>query len=277
MPRPASSFASVAGVPLHYDRLPGQYGTHGHPRQFPMTPEFHARLEACFEELWRTCPLGTADVIATAGAWVHKPGAHGEGRGFDIDAIFWPEKAFVTLHYPNDRPFYLAVESVLRKHFGTVLNYLYNAAHQDHFHIDDLAPVGFIRTHRSRMLYLQSTLTHVFERPVDIDGVWGPQSAGAVASTLAALELAEVGNPSDVQAVGDALAAVWPEFLDRSADRAFRDSLTPDIQTPRELLRNVYAAVDSRLAETPGRKDVEAAITAFVEHPQIAEVLDREE
>ena len=70
-----------------------------------------------FIELWRVCPLGRAEVVTSAGAYVNKPGSHGQGRGFDLDAIFWADKNFITLHYPQDRRFYLGVEAILRKHF----------------------------------------------------------------------------------------------------------------------------------------------------------------
>ena len=38
--------------------------------------------------------------------------------------------------YPQERRFYLAVEAVMRQHFGTVLSDHYDAAHRDPLHSD---------------------------------------------------------------------------------------------------------------------------------------------
>jgi hypothetical protein len=124
--RPANFFTELAGVPVHYDRFPEpefSYGTRGKPMRFHCTPAFQQKLEVCFQELWQVCPLGPAEVITSAGTFVDKPGHHGRGSAFDLDGIFWANKTFITLHYPMDRPVYLAVDALLRKHFGTVLNY----------------------------------------------------------------------------------------------------------------------------------------------------------
>jgi hypothetical protein len=274
MPRPDTSFPTVADVPLHYDRLPGQYGTRGQPRPFFMTAAFHSKLEACFAELWDLCPLGQAEVIATAGAWVEKPGAHGAGRAFDLDAIFWPERTFVTLHYPNDRGVYLAVEAVLRRSFGTVLNHEYNAAHHDHFHVDDLTAVGFVRQHRSRVLFVQMALRDLFGRPIAVDGRWGPQSAGATAAVLHRHGLGEANDPSNAAEVADLLAAAWLPFLLIVARAGFAELQAPDaVLSPADLLREVHAVLQREVGDTPARPKIEAALVAFAEHPQVASVL----
>jgi hypothetical protein len=261
-------------VPLHYDRLPGQYGTRGQPRRFFMTADFHSKLEACFSELWGLCPLGSAEVIATAGAWVEKPGAHGAGRAFDLDALFWPDRTFITLHYPNDRGVYLAVEAVLRRYFGTVLNFEYNAAHRDHFHVDDLTAVGFVRQHRSRVLFVQMVLRDLFGRPIELDGRWGPQTAGAVAAVLHRHGLGDANNPSDAAEVGDLLAAAWLPFLSVVARTGFAELVDPAVVLgPAELLREVHAVLQREVGDTPARTKIEAALIALAEHPQVAEVL----
>jgi hypothetical protein len=191
--RPTNFFTELAGVPVHYDRFPEpqfSYGTRGKPLKFHCTETFEQKLHACFDELWRVCPLGKAEVIASAGTFVDKPGQHGLGRAFDLDCIFWADKAFITLHFPMDRRFYLAVDAVLRKHFGTVLNFHFNAAHRDHFHVDDGAPTGFVASHRSRVLFLQMALTFLFDRPVAIDGRIGPETNGATRDVLIDVGLA---------------------------------------------------------------------------------------
>src|SRR3712207_3372990 len=112
------AFDMLAQVPTHYAREPvAPYGTRGVRRTFHCTHDFFARLEACFNELWAVAPLGQPEVLVSAGAHAEKPGEHGRGEAFDLDALFWPGRAFVTenmLRYPA---FYLAIEAVLRRHF----------------------------------------------------------------------------------------------------------------------------------------------------------------
>src|SRR5688500_6279857 len=195
MSRPNNSFTSLAGAPTHYAREPiAPYGTKGAPHRFHATDECEAKLTAAFNELWALAPDGRAEVLTSAVAYVEKPGCHGLGRAFDLDAIFWSGREFVTLSYPTNKRFYLGVEAVMRKHFGTVLNHLYNAAHRDHLHLDDGTAVGFNRTSRARVLFLQAALTHVLDIPVGIDGVYGDETDGAVAI---AFEQLGIGGPID--------------------------------------------------------------------------------
>ena len=206
-------FSSLAGVPVNYAREPvARYGTRGRPHSFNCTLQFFRKLEACFDELFGVTPLGLGDTITSAGAFVEKPGFHGLGRAFDLDAIFWPDRDFVTLRFPTDQKFYLGVEAVLRKHFGTVLNFLYNSDHHDHLHVDDGSDVGFVTSSKSRVLFVQAALTHVFAVPVGIDGVYGPETERCVQTALVRLGLR--GNISTL--------AVWLEFLTQITREAHR-------------------------------------------------------
>ena len=216
------SFNTIGLVPTHYARLPvATYGTIGRQRNFRCTNAFYLKLEACFSELWRVCPQGRAQAIVSAGAYVNKPGYHGMGRAFDLDAIFWPGKTFITNRFEDYPSFYLGVEAILRKHFGTVLAYNYNRAHRDHFHIDDGGSVGF-RTARSHTLFMQGVCHHMLGigSPSDIDGDYGP-------ITRAALDEActEFGVSTPLS------AANWTQFLDAAARRGLngerRTSGTP--------------------------------------------------
>src|SRR5206468_11823507 len=143
---------------------------------------FETELDDCFQELWHICPLGQAEVIASGGAWVEKPGFHGQGRAFDLDGIVWAGKGFVTLHdgfQGGDQVFYYAVEAIVRRHFGTVLDYNYDIDHRDHLHLDDGTAIGFQPGSSSRVKFLQGALTHVYrseERRVgkECRGRWWP-------------------------------------------------------------------------------------------------------
>jgi hypothetical protein len=206
MSEPTTRFSSLAGTPLHYARAPvATYGTRGRPRTFNCTPEFLLKLEACFDELFRVSPLGRAEIITTAGAFVERSGFHGRGRAFDLDALFWSGRPFITLRFPTDQKFYLGVEAVLRKHFGTVLNFLYNSDHHDHLHIDDGTAVGFVRSSKSRVLFVQAALTHVLDVPVRIDGVYDPETEGGLRTAFERLGLS--GNVQNRD--------TWLEFLTR--------------------------------------------------------------
>lgn len=202
-------FRVLAGAPVHYARMPvAEYGTRGKPRPFYSTKKMFRTLDACFAELWSRNPYGVAEVVVSAGAYVKKAGYHGRGEAFDLDAIFWGQRNFVTLHYPNDKPFYLAVDAVCRKHFGTVLNYHFNAAHHDHLHLD-LGQPGFSKKATSEVKFLQMAANELFGEHVGVDGVWGPQTEDATANALA-----KAGIKGKIE-------TKWLDFLDAVADEGF--------------------------------------------------------
>jgi hypothetical protein len=257
MSRPANYFKKLAGVPVHYDRFTDVrygYGTKGKPYDFFCTKKFQDKLDACFQELWNICPHGKGEVITSAGAYVDKPGSHGMGRGFDLDGIFWPNKTFITINYPTEKEFYLGVEAVLRKHFGTVLNHLYNNAHQDHFHIDDTSEVKFFTSSRSRVLFLQATVVNLFEKTIDIDGDWGPKTRGAITDVLQTL-----GIQNDITDL-----AVWLKYLDSVAKTAF--GIVEKEKNPLELLQDLYKCIDDQLQDSTSKKTIESALALFIDH-----------
>lgn len=185
------TFSHLAGVPVHYDRYAKDsgfgYGTRGKPHLAKATPEMIRTLENCFIDIFSLSPFGPAEVIITAGAYVDKPGQHGLGQAFDLDGIFWSKERFIALEYPVRPHIYLAVESVIRQHFGTVLNYNYNPAHQDHFHLDIGTPVGFQEDSKSRVEYLQASLLHIHRYHVEINGVWGAATDKVTSEALRGL------------------------------------------------------------------------------------------
>ena len=276
MPKPENSFDALAGVPVHYDRAPDAgYGTRGIPYTFHCTESFEDTLHAAFEELWAVCPLGPAEVITSAGAYVDKGGMHGAGRAFDIDGIFWADKAFITNQYPNDRAFYLAVESVLRKHIGTVLNYKFDAAHQDHFHVSGRGEPGFVAAHESRVTYWQMALTHLFGQPVTVDGRTGPETNGASRAVLRALGIAEGDEGATEEGLYRVLDRVWDDLLDAAAERGFRGVADATEKTPLHFLEALYATISDELAGQASRKAIESAVTTFAQHPKTDAWLDQ--
>lgn len=212
MPEPSGllTFDHAAGVPIHYARTEAHpYGTIGKgPRRVRLLSGFFIKLEHFLFELWGYCGMGCAKALVSGGCYVDKPGMHGEGRAIDIDALWWKDIKLITQNYPGNEHLYLAIESVIRKHFGTVLGYLYNKAHEDHWHIDDGSPVWFRKSSKSRTIYVQSTITHIFKNEIGIDGDYGTETETAVQEILGELSV-ETKNLEDV--------STWFAFLDAAA------------------------------------------------------------
>lgn len=212
-PRPDNFFTSLAGVPVAFDRLPPRF-PYGKRVDLDMLEEqyrfyclksFQTKLERCFAELWTVCPLGKAEQILSAGTWVAKPLYHGKGRAFDLDGICWSSRMFVALNYPTEKRFYLAIEAVLRKHFGIVLNYYY-PGHKDHFHIDDGDAPGFSPEAQSECYFVQLALTHVLHILTPITGSYDDRIKDGL----------HKANAGDLKRV-----PTWMRFLDRIAQSGF--------------------------------------------------------
>lgn len=199
------SFREIADCRVNYDRRSqADYGTRGGPATFRCGPGFKRKLDACFEEVWSL--TGKAEVITSAGAFTQKGGMHGLARAFDLDGIFWSHFEFVTLkdgYQGRDRSLYFGIECILRRHFGTVLSYLYNKAHHDHFHVDDGSPVSFNSNSDSRVKFVQGALNVFWGAGLQVDGRYGPQTARAIDEALTRLGLS--GTLGTKQ--------VWLDFL----------------------------------------------------------------
>jgi len=270
MARPNNYFKEVADVPVHYDRLgdPYGYGSRGKPYQFFCTLDFQNTLEAFFSELWQICPLGPAEVICSAGAWVDKSGYHGLGKAFDLDCIHWGNKVFITKNYNKDQMFYLGVESVLRKHFPTVLNYQYNASHEDHFHIqDDGGRIAYRTGSKSATLFLQMALTEVHKNAVAIDGIFGPETRGALEKVLDDLNIDQDLSQRDN----------WLVFLTKTAKQAFdiMPVVITDKSNPAQILKRLYEVLYEELAHHEARKPIETVLNLFTTHEETIKWLER--
>ncbi|MBT8428304.1 MAG: extensin family protein [Gammaproteobacteria bacterium] len=193
------TFDSIAGVPCYYARTNAAYAdldkcTPGRRRK--LHPTFLAICNAAIAEInMLTAPyLGPLVALTSGGAYVEKPGAHRLGRGYDLGGLHWRAAFLTCLDVAQDDPadqvddylLYLAVESVLRKWFGTVLGIHYNAAHANHFHLDNLTRAGYLAAGRlapSRVRYLQETLTWVWDsRCGTPDGIEGKKTRKALAA-----------------------------------------------------------------------------------------------
>jgi len=208
------SFKELAGVPVHYDRdRPQDYGTKGRQLTFEAMPEMIDRLDSAFEEVWTV--FGKAEIILTAGAYVDKPGWHGRGLAFDLDGILWPDKSMVAAEYPDNPALYLGVEALLRRHMGTVLNWHYNRAHRDHWHMQLDGRRDFLGA-ASQTYFLQAALTYIFGEEVAIDGIYGPHTRDALSRALDYVDL-DRGNIWGKQGF-----QTWYAFLGLTAQWALR-------------------------------------------------------
>lgn len=209
------TFTSLANVPVHYDRYKPEsglgYGTRGKPFKPQATQSTIGKLQSCFADIFAQSPFGPGEVITSAGAYVAKPGYHGAGQAFDLDGIFWAKHDLVALDYPKKPHLYLAIESIVRQYFGTVLGYNYNEAHKDHVHMDVGSGIGFQKMSKSRVEYLQSSLFYVHGYHVGIDGVWGPATERVVKDALKDL------------AIGGSIFSkdIWLSYLKATTLRAF--------------------------------------------------------
>lgn len=221
--RPSNAPDKLGDVRLFYDRRSANDLGKGTPVVLAMTQGFEDQLDRCFNELWNISPNGKPDKIFTAGAWTNKPGMHGEGRAFDLDGFEWSNRKFIVLEdgrKNGDRKFYFGIEAILRKHFGIVLDYLYNSDHHDHFHIDDGVSIDFDTSARSKILFLQGALVFVFGLSVGatgIDGQWGDNTKNALNQALSKLGIAgSIFNRN-----------TWLDFLTQTAKEAFGTSIIP--------------------------------------------------
>jgi hypothetical protein len=246
------SINSINGIPLHYARLTNHpYGTIGEQRYFSIDDDFLKILEKAFDEVFKRCPLGPPVAITTAGIFVAKSGQHGHGSAFDLDAIFWKDTTLVTLNFVHQKQLYLGIESILRKHFGIVLNHFY-PNHADHWHLDTSVPVDYQESSKSETLYLQMALKYIYGKSVIIDGISGPQTRGFTREVFKRLKISE-----PITTIVNYL-----KFLDLTAEIAFK--LSEDKVSPIELINNLEAIIDT--LPTAQKQEVRQALNSFLDH-----------
>ena len=250
----------INSIPLHYARLTNHpYGSRGEQRNFSINDGFLNILEAAMEEVFEHCPLGKPQVITTAGIFVDKPGQHGHGKAFDLDAIFWENETLITMNFLHQKELYLGIESFLRKHFGIVLNYYY-PNHKDHWHVDVSVPVDYNETSKSETLYVQSVLKYIYGEEILIDGFWGRQTSSAIQEVF---EKIGVNRPITTK-------ANYMSFLEITGKIAFK--LYEEKTTPLHLLHNLTDVLDTIPQEN--RLVIREALNSFLDHDDTASWLN---
>lgn len=217
-----ASFTSLAGVPVHYDRLASApYGSDGAPRTFHCTQKLLDTLEACFGELFPLLPLGTPRLILTAGTLGDGENAHGKGLAFDLDGLKWAGDSLMMLDYPARRALYIGINAHMFLHFTQVLSWHY-PRHKDHFHVDfNRSSHRYSTSSNAQTFFLQSAVKYIYgmdigafgEEQDGVDGVYGSATRRVMPDVLGMAGLAGQGGITD--------PAVWIGFLKDTRTRAF--------------------------------------------------------
>jgi hypothetical protein len=215
-PKPKlETFDSLANVPCYYARVNAAYGDLSKAtksRKRKLASSFLNRLNACIAEIyWMTFgPLGPLEAITSGGAYVRKAGWHSKGKAYDLGGLHWPGAKLILIelakeyhqdpeNYPEEYPWYLAIESIIRRHFGTVLGIHYNRAHWNHWHIDPGTKVGFWDKgfgSQTRITFLQAILKTIWGcYDGELDGDCGPKTQKAIEEIRKQLILAPLTNP----------------------------------------------------------------------------------
>lgn len=196
-----ASFTSLAGVPVHYDRLPPDhpYGSTGVQRTFYCTNELKAALGNCMTDLFALWNEGTPTIILTAGTGGDGDNAHGQGNAFDLDGFWWGERRMMMTEYPANRALYIAIHAHLFHYFSQVLSWHYRG-HRDHFHVDfNSANRNHYRTGSEAQAYfLQSVLKYIYNKDIGssgqegdgVDGDYGSKTRTALAEVLPTIGMA---------------------------------------------------------------------------------------
>lgn len=230
-----TSFDSAGGVPCYYARTNAAYGdlskcTAHRERQLSLRTL--RLLSGALRELDRVfdCLLGSLTAVVSGGAYVDKAGPHSRGRAFDLGGLHWRHYLLTTIGVAAEWHkgtadgevlcLYLGVESILRKHFGSVLGMHFappgrERDHWNHWHLDDETEVGYWpEGHGSgtRVRYLQESLTHVWRiscgRP---DGDEGPKTRRAAEIVRERLSLGPLTDATEWRQylTLTALEALW--------------------------------------------------------------------
>jgi hypothetical protein len=219
MPPTETSFNSLLGIPVHYDRLapPNGYGSKGRSRTFNCTNQLKSTLETCFEELFSVWNRDRPTLILTAGTIGDGGGEHGQGRAFDLDGFYWGDQSFMMLFYPADRLFYLGINAHLFLHFSQVLSYHY-PDHDDHFHVDFNFSFKYRPESNAQTFFVQACLKYIFRKSIGstgperdgVDGIFGHTTREALNNVLSELEIGPITTTAN-----------WKKFLRECRTRAF--------------------------------------------------------
>jgi hypothetical protein len=181
------------------------YEPSGNRSSFTFNDTFYGRLG-----YWRTYIDSNAPTswgppyrIYSYGAYVNKPGMHGEGRAFDIAKIVYRNSSTGTTHTISMRydiwnggsnhslyaKRYWGAAAGLMRRFRHLITYKDNSDHHNHIHVDNaiysLVDDAYYSTGSVSQTYIvQGACRYVWGHSTAVDGDWGPETESHSTSVL---------------------------------------------------------------------------------------------
>ncbi len=186
----------ISGVPTYYNAANVQRT--GTRASFYYDRDFYDHCNLWMDDLGDLSGGGKPDAVSSLGTWVNRNDGcrsqHNYGTAFDLSALWWYDRrGWVADNYEGDKRFYMGVAANTNHFFTYSLDYNYNRAHHNHIHFDkSITPSRFSRGSTSQVKFVQASISHVWDRAITIDGLWGPQTEGAVREVLEGLPLSGV-------------------------------------------------------------------------------------
>ena len=181
---------------LRYDRGSDGYGVPVPGVRFKGTVKLSGVLWDVRHDLEQIGWWDYIESVLTAGLYVNKKGAHGDGKAIDIDGVvlkpnpFYEGRTRILVYGANYFEGYdedkvslpdrikTRLACLLSLRFPEVLTAGYNKAHEDHIHASIAGEVGW-RGSRSQVVCLQETLNAWFDAGLVVDGELGRKTRSA--------------------------------------------------------------------------------------------------
>jgi hypothetical protein len=204
---------------------PTYYEVRGATASFSYNATFYSRLETWLSFFFAHTPVAWArpGQVWTYGAYVNRRDGctsyHNYGRAFDLSRVYATDPATGVMHKVfnarydqwrnltgtdliTTRKRYWATSASLHYHFKHVLTYFFNSQHHNHIHADNASSGGgnstFSTGSRAQVQHVQACCTYIWSRSIAIDGIFGPQTNGAVTAVLQRLGLSGgLGNQAN--------------------------------------------------------------------------------
>lgn len=190
-------YLGTTGCALYYEPS-------GNPSSFTFNDTYYGRLGYWKNFIHTNAPdsWGWPWRVYSYGAYVNKPGTHGQGRAFDIAKIIyrnssgtqhtismrydqWRNSGNAALYYTR----YWGAAASLMRRFRHVITYKDNTDHHNHIHVDNalysLLDDAYYSTGSVSQTYVvQGACRYVWGHSTTLDGDWGPQTESHSTSVL---------------------------------------------------------------------------------------------
>lgn len=183
-----SSYPGIGGQPTVYE------GT-GARASFGYRPSFHDELGQWLDRWYTNTPTSYLKPMRIWTLGAHYDGryseAHNAGRGFDLTRIYTTINGSMTKRFDANygqwrnlsgdtlatvRRRYWATSASLHYHFRNVLTYLYNSAHWNHIHIDNLVSgtgySTFAPGSGAQVQHVRACCRYIWGKGTSLSGGW---------------------------------------------------------------------------------------------------------